>query len=203
MSRTEKRTDQVSDQELVLQAQKGQRRAFQQLVLRYQSKVFGIALSWVRNRTDAEDLVQEAFLRAYKSIPRFQGKSSFYTWIYRITVNLCHDHARKRPHPGNPEFDETLGWVAEESENNPLAPSPPKHPEKALDEGELGARVRAALAELPEIHRQVLHLREVEDMSYEEIAEVLDCQVGTVMSRLFHARKKMQKLLKPYLESGV
>jgi RNA polymerase sigma-70 factor (ECF subfamily) len=155
----------------------------------------------VRDPDEARDVVQDCFIKAYRSLERFQGDSGFYTWLYRIAVNLCIDRARRHQRAPKVEFDEA---VAQEEEGD-VGLSPQRlgfDPARALDDREIRERVLAALAQISENHRAILVLREVDGLSYEEIAAVLDIPQGTVMSRLFHARKRMQELLRPLVEDS-
>ena len=155
----------------------------------------------VKNQDEALDAVQEAFVKVHKNIDKFHGNSSFYTWLYRIVMNVSIDHVRKKSRRKSLDFDERA--LHEESEvagDGALVPNLTNaNPGKAALRRELGGAIQTALAELPEHHRAVIVLREIEGMSYEEMAEALEVPKGTVMSRLFHARKKMQAALAPYL----
>jgi len=155
----------------------------------------------VKNQDDALDAVQEAFVKVHKNIDRFQGTSSFYTWLYRIVMNVSIDHVRKKSRRKSLDFDERA--LHEESEVAGDGAMVPRvtdaNPGKAALRRELGSAIQVALDGLPEHHRAVIVLREIEGMSYEQMAESLDVPKGTVMSRLFHARKKMQEALAPYL----
>jgi RNA polymerase sigma-70 factor (ECF subfamily) len=155
----------------------------------------------VKNEDDALDAVQEAFVKVHKNIHKFQGSSSFYTWLYRIVMNVSIDHVRRTSRRKSLDFDERA--LHEESEvagDGALVPRVTNaNPGKAVLRRELGGAIQAALQELPEHHRAVIVLREIEGMSYEEMAEALEVPKGTIMSRLFHARKKMQAALAPYL----
>jgi RNA polymerase sigma-70 factor (ECF subfamily) len=165
-------------------ARRGDVSAFRQLVDKYQSRAFAVALGMVRNREDALDICQEAFLRVHRGLKNFEGDAQFYTWLYRIVHNVAIDHLRRRRVDVVPL--EALGGepaiAADESETDPS---------RALDAEERCERFKAALATLSESHRAVLTLRELEGMSYEEIAGVVGCPIGTVMSRLFHARRRL------------
>jgi RNA polymerase sigma-70 factor, ECF subfamily len=195
-------TERPDDRLLVEQARRGSSRAFQGLVERYQSKVYALALGFVRNKDEARDVAQDAFLKAHQSLDKFQGGSSFYTWLYRITVNLCIDQLRKAGRGGRVEFDERLQHEEAGSPADELAPRRMGFdPDQALRDKELRGRLQGALAELSEPHRAVLLLREVDGLSYKEMADVLGCAEGTIMSRLFHARKRMQELLRGYVEA--
>ena len=177
----------------------GEREAYRLIVERYQSKVFRLAAALLKNREDAVDIAQEAFVRAYANLGSFKGDSRFATWLYKIVNNLCIDWIRRRQTAKSEEFEET-----NRSEEDSLAPgliSGRLHanPQGQLLRRELAAKLQVALEALPPKHRQILWLREVEGLSYEELSEVLDIPKGTVMSRLYHARSKMQESLRGYL----
>jgi RNA polymerase sigma-70 factor (ECF subfamily) len=183
-----------SDWELVRQCKNGDRQAFRELVERYQRKTVAIAFGILHDREDALEIAQEAFAKVFTSIQKFKEEASFYTWLYRITVNLAIDRQRQknrqplleRDDPGESEsaLVETLPDAAESD------------PYEQVKDKELGERLQAALAELTPAHKAVILLREVEGLSYEEISEVLQCSRGTVMSRLHYARKKLQSRLR-------
>jgi len=192
------------DHELVQRVQAGDQTAFRELYDKYHRRAFAVAVGVVKNQDDALDAVQEAFVKVHKNIDKFQGTSSFYTWLYRIVMNVSIDHIRRKSRRKSLDFDERA--LHEESEvagDGALVPSvTDANPGKAALRRELGGAIQAALQQLPEHHRAVIVLREIEGMSYEEMAEALEVPKGTIMSRLFHARKKMQAALAPYL-SGV
>ena len=189
------------DHDLVQRVQAGDTAAFRALFDKYHRRAFAVAMGVVKNQDDALDAVQEAFVKVHKNIHKFQGSSSFYTWLYRIVMNVSIDHVRRTSRRKTLDFDERA--LHEESEvagDGALVPSvTDANPGKAALRRELGGAIQAALQELPEHHRAVIVLREIEGMSYEEMAEALEVPKGTVMSRLFHARKKMQAALAPYL----
>ena len=192
------------DHDLVQRVQAGDSAAFRALFDKYHRRAFAVAMGVVKNEDDALDAVQEAFVKVHKNIHKFQGSSSFYTWLYRIVMNVSIDHVRRTSRRKSLDFDERA--LHEESEvagDGALVPSvTDANPGKAALRRELGGAIQAALQQLPEHHRAVIVLREIEGMSYEEMAEALEVPKGTIMSRLFHARKKMQAALAPYL-SGV
>ncbi len=193
----------TEDNELVARCQRGDQRAFKILVERYQKRAYGIAIGVLRNPEDAMDAAQEAFVKVFRNIDGFKGDSSFYTWLYRIVVNVCIDHCRKHGKMKPVEYDETFRRKDEAAEVVPLtADTRPMHPGARFEQQELGEVLGQALDSLSENHRAIIILREVEGLSYEEIAEAMDCHLGTVMSRLHHARKNLQKALQPYLESS-
>mgnify|MGYP001820721469 FL=1 len=189
------------DHDLVQRVQAGDTAAFRALFDKYHRRAFAVAMGVVKNEDDARDAVQEAFVKVHKNIHKFQGSSSFYTWLYRIVMNVSIDHVRRTSRRKNLDFDERA--LHEESAvagDGALIPSVTNaNPGKAALRRELGGAIQTALQELPEHHRAVIVLREIEGMSYEEMAEALEVPKGTVMSRLFHARKKMQAALAPYL----
>jgi len=189
------------DHDLVQRVQAGDSTAFRTLFEKYHRRAFAVAMGVVKNEDDALDAVQEAFVKVHKNIHKFQGSSSFYTWLYRIVMNASIDHVRRTSRRKSLDFDERA--LHEESEvagDGALVPSvTDANPGKTALRRELGGAIQAALQELPEHHRAVIVLREIEGMSYEEMAETLGVPKGTIMSRLFHARKKMQNALAPYL----
>ena len=189
------------DHDLVQRVQAGDSAAFRALFDKYHRRAFAVAMGVVKNEDDALDAVQNAFVKVHKNIHKFEGNSSFYTWLYRIVMNVSIDHVRKTSRRKNLDFDERA--LHEESEvagDGALVPRvTDANPGMAALRRELGGAIQAARAELPEHHRAVIVLREIEGMSYEEMAEALQVPKGTIMSRLFHARKKMQLALAPYL----
>lgn len=191
----------ISDSEWLLleRCRRGERKAFEELVSLYQRRVFGVAYGIVRNPNDALDLCQETFLRAFRSIGRFKGDSRLYTWLYRIAVNVSLDFVGRRKRDSTVVFDETRQVEPELSDEWPSSAGG-LGPVEELDRKELMQVMSGALEKLSPKHRAVLVLREVEELSYEEIAETLDINVGTVMSRLFNARRNMQKLLQAYMK---
>ena len=189
----------MDDLSLVNRCKEGDQRAFKVLVERYQRKVFAVAFGMLKDREESLDVTQEAFVKVHRYLDNFKGDSSFYTWVYRITANLCIDRIRSRR--GEASFDERIGGEeAELGEAGFLSTQLGTNPQKSALRRELAEKMAEALQQLPEKHREILVLREVEGMSYEDLARVLDIPKGTVMSRLFHARSKMQKLLEGYLE---
>jgi RNA polymerase sigma-70 factor, ECF subfamily len=181
-----------SDRELVQKCQSGEMSAFQELVSRYHQKVYMVILGFLRNPDDAMELAQETFFRAYRKIKHFQGGSSFYTWLYRIAVNIAIDARRKQKR--NPlDFRETMEGVLEEQDE--LA----KDPFSDLHDKELRERLIKAINDLTPEHKAVIVLRTIEGLSYKEIGAILDCSEGTVMSRLHYARKKLQDKLSAFL----
>ena len=189
------------DREIVQRAKDGDQDAFRALFERYHRRAYAVALGVVKNPEDANDVVQDAFVKVHKHIGNFQGTSSFYTWLYRIVMNLSIDHVRKNSKRRHIDYDDQVGRNAMDLEGDgALAPALSEaNPARNALRKELSEAIADALQELPEHHRAVILLREFEGMSYEQIAEVLEVPKGTIMSRLFHARRKMQALLEPYL----
>jgi len=184
-----------SDAELVRLSRQGDRGAFQELVERYQRKVYAMLLGMLRDHDTAWEASQETFIKALRSLDHFKGEASFYTWLYRIAVNVAIDLQRREAHrPIVGVSDETI--EAQETLQEDLRRADPF---RQVRNRELGARVRAAIDELTPEHRAVILLREVEGLSYDEISRVMGCAKGTVMSRLHYARKKLQALLKDCL----
>lgn len=184
------------DRAFIARAQQGDVAAFRQLVERHQRRAFAIALSLVRDENDARELVQEAFLRVHRGLPSFQGTSSFFTWLYRIVTNLSIDLIRK---PGRQltDIDEARfeGDDSKEAEFPFLSHVDGADPVDVVRRGEIADRLQAALDALPPYHRSVIVMREIEGFSYEEMATAMGVSKGTIMSRLFHARQKLQKAL--------
>jgi RNA polymerase sigma-70 factor, ECF subfamily len=190
----------VPELELVQRSQAGDSGAFDQLVVRYRTRVFGMIYNMVHSEQDAWDLAQDSFLKAWKSIGRFRGQSSFYTWIYRIVMNVTIDWLRKKQVKGTgAEFDDAIQL----KEIDPASRTVPKAdslPHERMQHTEIRGRIDEAIAQLSPEHRAVILMKEMEDMQYHEIAEALGCSIGTVMSRLFYARKKLQNMLRDVYE---
>lgn len=188
------RTDYKSldDNALVKRAKKGDRQAFEELVVRHSEKVYARAYSMMRNEDEALDLSQEAWVRGWQRLKQFQGDSSFATWITRIVINQCLDHMRRvKRHPTESieELDEEMGGVERQM------PVVTPNPTEGLERAELRAKIDEALGQLSPAHRAVLILHEFEELEYKEIAKRVGCSIGTVMSRLFYARRKLAGLL--------
>jgi RNA polymerase sigma-70 factor, ECF subfamily len=192
----------TDDLTLVKRVRDGDQRAFKLLVERYQRKVYAVALGMLKDKDEAMDVSQEAFVKVYKYLDHFKGDSSFYTWLYRITVNICIDVMRRKGSSGGQmeEFDESIATDLGEARIGALGSRLGTNPQKSALRRELAEKIQEALAAVPEKHRAILLLREVEGMSYEDLSRTLDIPKGTVMSRLFHARAKVQKILSEYLE---
>ena len=186
-------TEDTSDEPaLIAAAQAGDTRAFDTLVTRYRGRIYGMLVNLVKDDTEAWDLAQKVFIKAWKALPRFEARSKFFTWLYRITHNVALDYHRQRKITSDGELDDRQLNAKTVLSSAPTAPSETARPDEALARAELGDHIEAALAELSPEHREVIILREAQGMAYDEIAEIMDCATGTVMSRLFHARKKLQ-----------
>ena len=188
------------DRELVGQARRGDVAAFRTLVEHYQHRVLLVAQSVIGRYEDAEDIVQEAFLKAYRNLSSFKGESSFYTWLYRIVFNLAIDERRKRyrhveTSTGDMQALSSVFEKGKESEANPFI-SRASNPENEFENSELRQQLRLAIESLSPTHRAVIVLREIDGLSYAEISDVVGCSKGTVMSRLHHARKRLQMALR-------
>jgi RNA polymerase sigma-70 factor (ECF subfamily) len=183
-------SNQSSDKKLVKRVQRGDKGAFDLLVLKYQHKIVNLVMRYVRDPDLALDITQEAFIKAYRALPRFRGDSAFYTWMYRIAVNTAKNHlAAQRRRPMNVELDfqdpDQYDLHAKLKETDT--------PEAITLSNELKDTVEQAIAALPEDLRTAIILREIEGMSYEEIAQTMECPVGTVRSRIFRARDAINK----------
>jgi len=182
----------ADDTTLVKAAQKGDTRAFEELVARHRDRIYARARSMVRNEEEAIDLSQEAWVKGWQRLKQFQGESSFSTWMTRIVINLCLDELRKqkrRRTESIEDMDEESGGVERHM------PAVTVNPTERLERGELRQRIDRALGQLSREHRTVLVLHEFEEMEYKEIAKTMECSMGTVMSRLFYARRKLAALL--------
>jgi RNA polymerase sigma-70 factor (ECF subfamily) len=182
----------ATDVQLVAAAQKGDMLAFEELVARHRDKVYARAFSMVRNEDEAVDLSQEAWVKAWQRLTQFQGEASFATWMTRIVINLCLDHLRKAKRQraeSIEQLDEELGGVERQMPVVSLNPS------EGLERTELRKRIDRAMGQLSYEHRTVLILHEFEEMEYKQIAKVMGCSIGTVMSRLFYARRRLAGLL--------
>ena len=180
------------DQELVGAAKQGDMAAFEELVARHRDKIYARAYTMMRHEDEALDLSQEAWVKGWQRLAQFQGESSFGTWITRIVINLCLDQLRKQKRHRTEsieEMDEESGGVERQ------LPVVTVNPTAGLERSELRQRIDTALAQLSHEHRTVLVLHEFEEMEYKQIAKVMGCSIGTVMSRLFYARRKLAALL--------
>jgi RNA polymerase sigma-70 factor (ECF subfamily) len=186
-----------SDGALVEASRRGDREAFRELVERHFRRVLAVASGMLRSPEDAKDVAQETFIKAYRSLASFKGDSTFYTWLYRITVNLCIDQQRRQGRVA--AAIEPAATGGEDAAGEWQGGNPGPDPFERVRQRELGAHMRAALDELTPEHRAVILLREIEGLSYEEISHVMQCAKGTVMSRLHYARKRLQDKLRGHL----
>lgn len=187
---------------LVEDAKAGDAAAFRKLVEMNQGRLYAVAFGMLRDRDEAMDVVQDAFIKAHRKLADFEGNSAFSTWLYRICVNRSIDKKRAKARRRQVDLDAVKGLSLSDDSviSHDIVPRlGGANPLRNVANQELAAKLNAAMEELSDDHRAVVLLREVEGMSYEEISQVLDIPKGTVMSRLFHARKNMQKLLRPYL----
>ena len=193
------------DLELIERIQGGDQDAFKELVERYQRKVYSICYGMLKDQESSLDVSQEVFIKVYRYLEKFNRESSFYTWLYRITVNMCIDYIRKNSKVQRVEYDDRLSHDSSdiEGEEHILPSRLGIHPDKVYGRKELREKMLEALESLSEKHRTILILREVEGLSYEEIAEVLNISKGTVMSQLFHARRYFQEAIKEYLKGDL
>jgi RNA polymerase sigma-70 factor, ECF subfamily len=193
-------TDRDIDQQLVERVQRGDKAAFDLLVSKYQRKIFRLLSRLIRDQAEIEDIAQEAFIKAYRALPNFRGDSAFYTWLYRIAINTAKNHlvSKGRRAPTTTEADieeaETFDHGDHLRDLNT--------PESMLVTKQVGEAVNRAIDELPEDLRTAIVLREIEGLSYEEIAESMSCPIGTVRSRIFRAREAIAQELKPVLDTA-
>lgn len=188
------------DLELVNRSQAGDTSAFNELVTRYRNRAYAMIYNMVRNEQDAWDLAQDGFLKAWKSISRFRGQSSFYTWLYRILMNVTIDAMRRKQIEGGTEFDDQIG-LQNIAPGAATAPRSEMEPAERISDKEIRQRIDEAISKLSPEHRTAIVMREIDGLEYTEIAEQMGCSLGTVMSRLFYARKKLQALLKDVYET--
>lgn len=182
----------ATDEQLVKAAQKGEMPAFEELVARHRDKIYARAFSMLRNEDDAVDVSQEAWVKGWQRLNQFQGEASFATWMTRIVINLCLDQLRKLKRVRNESIDQMEEEVGGVERQMPVI-NP--NPTEGLEREELRKRIDQAMAQLSYEHRTVLILHEFEDLEYKMIAKKMGCSIGTVMSRLFYARRKMAALL--------
>ncbi len=186
----------TDDQRLVERVQRGDKVAFDLLVLKYQHKVVKLIMRYVRDPSEALDVSQEAFLKAYRALPKFRGDSAFYTWLYRIAVNTAKNHIvamNRRPIEYDLDLQESDGYELNVKLRNEDSP------EKIAQRDELRQTVQSAIDSLPDELRVAILLREIDGMSYEEIAHAMECPVGTVRSRIFRAREAIDKTIQPLI----
>jgi RNA polymerase sigma-70 factor (ECF subfamily) len=190
-------SERAIDQELVVRVQQGDNKAFDLLVLKYQLRLSKLVSRFLRNQSDVPDVVQESFIKAYRALPNFRGESAFYTWLYRIAINTAKNHlvSQSRKSPANSidvQDAEDYGaseWLKEYAS-----------PEREALADELKSTIYMAIDDLPSDLREAITLREIEGLSYEDIAVVMDCPIGTVRSRIFRAREAIDEKLEPILD---
>ncbi len=189
---------QTGEMDLVRRAQKGDLEAYDELIKRYQERIYATVYHMTSNHEDANDLSQDAFIKAFQALKSFKGGSSFYTWLYRIAVNKTINFLKQRKN----KLHMSLNDLDFNTENNPdlVALISDKTPRREAGLKELSEKLNEALLKLSEQHRLVLVLHDVQGQSHEEIAEIMDCNIGTVRSRLFYARQQMQAWLTDYLK---
>ena len=190
-------SDKDIDQQLVARAQQGEKQAFELLVSKYQRKLLRLISRLVRDPAEAEDVAQDAFIKAYRALPQFRGDSAFYTWLYRIGVNTAKNYlvSQGRRPPSSTEKDNEEAETFDDAD----ALRDINTPESILLSKEIATTVNAAMAKLPEELRTAISLREIEGLSYDEISEVMNCPIGTVRSRIFRAREAIAAELRPLL----
>ena len=188
--------DRETDKALVERVQRGDKKAFDLLVLKYQHKVANLISRYIRDQAEVFDVTQEAFIKAYRALPNFRGESAFYTWLYRVAINTAKNHlaAQARRPPG----EDIEADTAEQMDMGaPLKDT--DTPERLALQREIAQTIQKALDDLPQDLRTAITLRELEGLSYEEIAQAMDCPIGTVRSRIFRAREAIDARLKPLL----
>lgn len=187
------------DSQLVARAQRGDKRAFELLVEKYQRKLGRLLARFIRDPAEVEDVTQEAFIKAYRALPAFRGDSAFYTWLYRIGINTAKNYlmalGRRAPTSTEVEAEDAEGYEDGEQLRDINTP------ESVLMSAEIARTVNATIEELPEELRTAIQLRELEGMSYEDIARIMDCPIGTVRSRIFRAREAIAERLRPLLDT--
>jgi len=188
--------DSIDDLQLVKQAQQGDYDAFDELVTRHRGRIFAMIRNMIHQEADAWDLSQETFIKAWKALPKFEARARFSTWLFRIAHNVVYDWTRKRKVESAGELNDEIFERENIDSNSRTTPSVSQAPDESLVTNELREKIEAALDKLSPEHRRVVVLKDVQGLSYKEIAEVMDCTIGTVMSRIFYARKKLQTLLK-------
>ena len=178
------------DKQLVERVKRGDKRAFDLLILKYQHKIIGLVGRYLRDQDEVQDVTQESFIKAYRALPNFRGDSAFYTWLYRIAINTAKNHlvSRSRRPP-----DTDIDADDREFQNNYAVLRDNESPEDVLAMGQMESVIYCAIGDLPEELKVAVTLREFEGLSYDEIAEVMECPVGTVRSRIFRAREAIEK----------
>ena len=192
-------SDREIDSQLVARAQQGDKQAFNLLVTKYQRKLTRLLSRFIRDQAEVEDVTQEAFIKAYRALPAFRGDSAFYTWLYRIGINTAKNYlmAMGRRAPTSTEVDAEDAEGFDEGEQLRDINTP----ESLLLSNEIAETVNSAIEQLPEELRRAIQMREIEGMSYEDIAQAMDCPIGTVRSRIFRAREAIAEKLRPLLDT--
>ena len=193
--------DHEEDFRLVALAQQGDMSAYDELVTRHRGKIYAMIRNMVKNDADAWDLSQDVFIKAWKALPRFEARARFSTWLFRISHNVVYDWVRKRKIESAGELNDEIFDRDRIDLSARTAPAFVESPDDALSNSELREKISAALETLSPEHREAVMLKDVQGLSYKEIADVMECTLGTVMSRLFYARQKLQNLLKNEYES--
>lgn len=193
--------DHDDDLRLVALAQQGDMSAYDALVTRHRGKIYAMIRNMVKNDADAWDLSQDVFIKAWKALPRFEARARFSTWLFRISHNVVYDWVRKRKVESAGELNDEIFDRDRIDLSARTAPAFVESPDDALSNSELREKISGALAKLSPEHREAVILKDVQGLSYKEIADVMECTLGTVMSRLFYARQKLQTLLKDEYES--
>jgi RNA polymerase sigma-70 factor (ECF subfamily) len=196
---SQKRTSEHLDEELVARVQRGDKKAYDLLVIKYQHKIVQLVNRYLKDPSEAQDVAQEAFIKAYRAIGSFRGDSTFYTWLYRIAINTAKNYLVSRSRRSS-QYEVDI-QDAEAMENAPQLQGI-ETPERLLMNDEIVKAIRSAIEHLPDEMRTAIMLREFEGMSYEEIAEAMECPVGTVRSRIFRAREAIDNKLNPLLSHG-
>jgi RNA polymerase sigma-70 factor (ECF subfamily) len=192
-------SDREIDRQLVARAQQGDRQAFNLLVVKYQRKLSRLLSRFIRDQAEVEDVTQEAFIKAYRALPAFRGDSAFYTWLYRIGINTAKNYlmalGRRAPTSTEVEAEDAEGFEEGEQLRDINTP------ESVLLSNEIAETVNSTIEQLPEELRQAIQMREIEGLSYEEIAQAMNCPIGTVRSRIFRAREAIAEKLRPLLDT--
>jgi RNA polymerase sigma-70 factor (ECF subfamily) len=193
-------SDREVDQQLVERAQRGDKQAFGLLVSKYQRKLARLLSRLIRDPAEVEDVAQEAFIKAYRALPSFRGESAFYTWLYRIGINTAKNYlvSQGRRAPTTTEFDSEEAETFDDGDQLRDINTP----ERMLQSKQIGETVNSAMEALPEELRTAIVLREIEGLSYEEIASIMECPIGTVRSRIFRAREAIADKLRPLLDTA-
>jgi RNA polymerase sigma-70 factor (ECF subfamily) len=192
-------SDREIDSQLVARAQQGDKQAFNLLVEKYQRKLTRLLSRFIRDQAEVEDVTQEAFIKAYRALPAFRGDSAFYTWLYRIGINTAKNYlmamGRRAPTSTEVEAEDAEGFEEGEQLRDINTP------ESVLLSNEIAETVNSTIEQLPEELRRAIQMREIEGMSYEDIAQAMDCPIGTVRSRIFRAREAIAERLRPLLDT--